>query len=49
MQLIPAIAIAGVLWLFWLTQPWDKIGRIALILAAASVLYFVRVKLRHRP
>lgn len=48
MQLIPAFAIAGVLWLFWLTQPWDKIGRIALILAAASVLYFVRVRLRHR-
>jgi hypothetical protein len=46
MQLIPAFAIAGIIWLFWLTQPWDKMIRIGVILAVASILYLVRVKSR---
>ena len=48
MQLIPALAIVGIVWLFWLTQPWDKMIRIGAILAAASILYLVRVKLPRR-
>jgi hypothetical protein len=48
MQLVPALAIVGILWLFWLTQPWDKMIRIGAILAAASILYLVRVKLPRR-
>jgi basic amino acid/polyamine antiporter, APA family len=48
MQLIPALAIVGIVCLFWLTQPWDKIVRIGAILAAASILYLVRIKLPRR-
>ena len=48
-QIVPALAIAAILWLFWLTQPWDKFVKIGAILAIASVLYFVRTKLRSTP
>jgi APA family basic amino acid/polyamine antiporter len=43
MQVLPAFAIASILWLFWLTQPWDKLVRIGLILVGASILYFFRI------
>jgi amino acid transporter len=42
MQIIPALAIGAILWLFWLTQPWDKLARIVTILVVFSVLYFIR-------
>jgi APA family basic amino acid/polyamine antiporter len=45
-QIVPALAITAILWLFWLTQPWDKFAKIGAILAVASALYFVRVSLR---
>ena len=45
-QIVPALAITAILWLFWLTQPWDKFAKIGAILAVASVLYFLRVSLR---
>jgi amino acid transporter len=45
-KIVPALAIAAILWLFWLTQPWDKFARIGAILAVASILYFLRAKLR---
>ena len=44
MQIVPALAIAAVLWLFWLTQPWDKFAKIGAILAGFSLLYFVRAR-----
>ncbi len=46
MQIVPALAIAAILWLFWLTQPWDKFARIGAILLAASLVYLLRVKFR---
>ncbi len=46
MQIVPALAIMAILWLFWLTQPWDKFAKIGAILLGASVLYFLRVRLR---
>jgi APA family basic amino acid/polyamine antiporter len=46
MQIVPAFAIIGILWLFWLTQPWDKFAKIGAILIGASILYLVRAKLR---
>jgi basic amino acid/polyamine antiporter, APA family len=45
-QIVPALAIVAVLWLFWLTQPWDKFAKIGTILIGASILYLVRMKLR---
>jgi amino acid transporter len=45
-QILPALAIAAILWLFWLTQPWDKFAKIGTILVGASILYLVRSKLR---
>jgi basic amino acid/polyamine antiporter, APA family len=45
-QIVPALAITAILWLFWLTQPWDKFAKIGAILAVASALYFLRVSLR---
>jgi amino acid transporter len=45
-KIVPALAITAILWLFWLTQPWDKFAKIGAILAVASVLYFLRVSLR---
>jgi amino acid transporter len=47
-QLVPALAIGAILWLFWLTQPWDKFIKIGAILAAFSVLYFFRVRFRRK-
>jgi basic amino acid/polyamine antiporter, APA family len=44
MQIIPALAIGAILWLFWLTQPWDKLARIVTILVVFSVLYFIRAR-----
>jgi amino acid transporter len=44
MQIIPALAIGAVLWLFWLTQPWDKLARIGAILVVFSIVYFVRAR-----
>ncbi len=46
MQIVPALAIAAILWLFWLTQPWDKFARIGAILLVASFVYLLRVKFR---
>jgi phosphatidylserine synthase len=46
MQILPALAIAAILWLFWLTQPWDKFAKIGTILVGASILYLVRSKFR---
>lgn len=48
MQIVPALAIGAVLWLFWLTQPWDKFIKIGAILAGFSVLYFVRAGLQRK-
>ena len=48
MSIVPGLAIAAILWLFWLTKPWDKIINIGAILAAASVLYLARAKLRRQ-
>jgi APA family basic amino acid/polyamine antiporter len=48
MSIVPGLAIAAILWLFWLTKPWDKIINIVAILAAASILYLARVKLRRQ-
>jgi amino acid transporter len=48
MQLVPALAIGAVLWLFWLTQPWDKFGKIGAILAAFSIVYFFRARFRRK-
>lgn len=48
MQIVPALAIAAILVLFWATQPWDKFRNIGLILAGFSILYFVRVRLRRK-
>jgi amino acid transporter len=45
-QIMPALAIAAILWLFWLTQPWDKFAKIGAILIGASILYLVRMRLR---
>jgi basic amino acid/polyamine antiporter, APA family len=47
-KIVPALAIIAILWLFWLTQPWDKFAKIGAILIGASGLYFVRMKLRRR-
>jgi amino acid transporter len=46
MQIVPALAIVAILWLFWLTQPWDKFFKIGAILIAASILYLLRIKFR---
>jgi basic amino acid/polyamine antiporter, APA family len=46
MQLVPAFAILAILWLFWLTQPWDKFAKIGGILIGASILYLLRIRLR---
>jgi amino acid transporter len=46
MQIVPALAIVAILWLFWLTQPWDKFAKIGAILIGASILYLVRMRLR---
>jgi APA family basic amino acid/polyamine antiporter len=48
MHLVPALAIAAILVLFWATQPWDKFRNIGLILAGFSILYFVRTRLRRK-
>jgi amino acid transporter len=45
-QIMPALAIVTILWLFWLTQPWDKFAKIGAILIGASILYLVRMRLR---
>ena len=45
-KIVPALAIVAILWLFWLTQPWDKFAKIGAILVGASGLYLVRMKLR---
>jgi APA family basic amino acid/polyamine antiporter len=45
-HILPALAIAAILWLFWLTQPWDKFAKIGTILVGASILYLIRSKLR---
>jgi len=45
-KIVPALAIVAILWLFWLTQPWDKFAKIGAILIGASGLYLVRMKLR---
>jgi amino acid transporter len=47
-KIVPALAIVAILWLFWLTQPWDKFAKIGAILIGASGLYLVRMKLRRR-
>jgi APA family basic amino acid/polyamine antiporter len=47
-KIVPALAIIAILWLFWLTQPWDKFAKIGAILIGASGLYLVRMKLRRR-
>jgi APA family basic amino acid/polyamine antiporter len=47
-KIVPALAIIAILWLFWLTQPWDKFAKIGAILIGASILYFVRMRLRPR-
>ena len=44
-KIVPALAILAILWLFWLTQPWDKFAKIGAILIGASGLYLVRMKL----
>ncbi len=46
MQIMPGLAITVILWLFWLTQPWDKFAKIGAILVGTSILYLLRVKLR---
>jgi APA family basic amino acid/polyamine antiporter len=46
MHFVPAIAIGTILWLFWLTKPWDKFAWIGAILLVASILYFLREKFR---
>ena len=46
MRIVPALAIGAILWLFWLTQPWDKFAKIGAILLGASILYFLRAKFR---
>jgi amino acid transporter len=48
MQFVPALAIGAILWLFWLTQPWDEFLKIGAILAAFSILYFFRAWLRQK-
>jgi amino acid transporter len=48
MQVMPALAIGAVLYLFWLTKPWDKFMKIAAILAVFSVLYFFRTLFRRK-
>jgi len=48
MQFAPVLAIAAILCLFWLTEPWDKFGKIAAILIGFSILYFFRVRLRRK-
>jgi basic amino acid/polyamine antiporter, APA family len=47
-KIVPALAIVAILWLFWLTQPWDKFAKIGAILIGASGLYLVRMKLRQK-
>lgn len=47
-KIVPAFAIVAILWLFWLTQPWDKFAKIGAILIGASGLYLVRMKLRRK-
>ena len=44
MQIVPALAIGAVLWLFWLTQPWDKFEKIGAILVVFSIIYFIRAR-----
>ncbi len=46
MRIVPALAIGAIIWLFWLTQPWDKFAKIGAILLGASILYFLRAKFR---
>ena len=46
MQIVPALAIIAILWLFLITQPWDKFAKIGAILVVASVLYLLRTRLR---
>jgi APA family basic amino acid/polyamine antiporter len=48
MQLVPALAIAAILGLFWSTQPWDKFRNIGAILVGFSILYFFRAWLRRK-
>jgi basic amino acid/polyamine antiporter, APA family len=48
MQFMPALAIAAVICLFWLTKPWDKFIKIAAILVVFSVLYFFRTRFRRK-
>lgn len=49
MQIVPALAIAAVFWLFWLTQPWDKFGKIGAILVVFSIMYFIRALYLRKP
>ncbi|MGZ5504480.1 MAG: APC family permease [Chthoniobacterales bacterium] len=44
MQFVPGFAVAAILWLFWLTQPWDKFAKIGAILLVGSIVYFIRKK-----
>jgi APA family basic amino acid/polyamine antiporter len=48
MKIVPGLAILVIVWLFWLTQPWDKMAKIGAILLGASILYLARVKLRRQ-
>ena len=48
MQLVPALAIAAILGLFWSTRPWDKFRNIGAILVAFSIIYFIRVQFRRK-
>jgi basic amino acid/polyamine antiporter, APA family len=48
MRFIPALAIGAILWLFWLTKPWDKFWKIGAILAGFSILYFFRLRFRRK-
>jgi amino acid transporter len=47
-QIVPALAITAILWLFWLTQPWDKFAKIGAILVGTSILYLLRTSLRRK-
>jgi basic amino acid/polyamine antiporter, APA family len=48
MRIVPFLAIAAILWIFWLTQPWDKFIKIGVILAVFSILYFFRAQFRRK-
>jgi len=35
-KIVPALAITAILWLFWLTQPWDKFAKIGALHTSRS-------------